>query len=49
MQPNPQEIADFLTFTGEILNGKRHFCEMPTSNFNTLLTDNYRGYQDYAN
>ena len=26
MQPNPQETADFVTFTEEILNGKLHFC-----------------------
>ena len=25
MWPNPQETADLLTFTGEILNGKFHF------------------------
>ena len=25
MGPNPQEIADLVTFTGEILNGKLHF------------------------
>ena len=26
MWPNPQEIADLVTFTEEILNGKLHFC-----------------------
>ena len=25
MWPNPQEIVDSVTFTGEILNGKLHF------------------------
>ena len=25
MGPNPQEIADLITFTKEILNGKLHF------------------------
>ena len=25
MWPNPQETADFVTFTEEILNGKLHF------------------------
>ena len=25
MQPNPQETADLVTFTEEILNGKLHF------------------------
>ena len=25
MWPNPQETADLVTFTGEILNGKLHF------------------------
>ena len=25
MGPNPQEIADLVTFTKEILNGKLHF------------------------
>ena len=25
MWPNPQEIADLVTFTKEILNGKLHF------------------------
>ena len=25
MWPNPQETADFVTFTGEMLNGKLHF------------------------
>ena len=26
MWPNPQETADLVTFTEEILNGKLHFC-----------------------
>ena len=26
MWPNPQENVDLVTFTGEILNGKFHFC-----------------------
>ena len=26
MWPNPQETADSVTFTEEILNGKLHFC-----------------------
>ena len=25
MLPNPQEAADFVTFTEEVLNGKLHF------------------------
>ena len=25
MRPNPQETADFVTYTEEILNGKLHF------------------------
>ena len=25
MRPNPQETADLLTFTEEVLNGKLHF------------------------
>ena len=28
MWPNPQETADFVTFTEEILNRKLHFCAM---------------------
>ena len=27
MWPNPQETADLVTFTGEILNGKRSFVK----------------------
>ena len=34
MWPNPQETADFVTFTEEILNGKLHFL---CSSFNSLL------------
>ena len=26
MWPNPQETADLITFTEEILNGKLHVC-----------------------
>ena len=26
MRPNPQETADLVIFTEEILNGKLHFC-----------------------
>ena len=26
MWPNPQESADMVAFTEEILNGKLHFC-----------------------
>ena len=26
MWPNPQETANLVTFTEEILNGKLHFC-----------------------
>ena len=26
MWPNPQDTADLVTFTEEILNGKLHFC-----------------------
>ena len=30
MEPNPQETADLVTFTEEILNGKLHFlCNAP--------------------
>ena len=33
MSPNPQETADLVTFTEEILNGKLHFlCSDKTSN-----------------
>ena len=31
MRPNPQETADLVTFTEEILNGKLHFlCSVST-------------------
>ena len=30
-EPNPQEIADLVTFTGEIRNGKLHFCAVSES------------------
>ena len=30
MKPNPQETADMVTFTEEILSGKLHFlCSVP--------------------
>ena len=32
MSPNPQETADLVTFTEEILNGKLHFCAVLQSN-----------------
>ena len=36
MLPNPQEKADLVTFTEEILNGKLHFfvqCVFPSVSF----------------
>ena len=33
MWPNPQETADWVTFTEEILNGKRHFLCRDTTDF----------------
>ena len=33
MWPNPQETADSVTFTGEILNGKLHFCAVYGDSF----------------
>ena len=35
---NPQETADLVTFTEEILNGKLHFCAMFP---NLSLSQNY--------
>ena len=46
MRPNPQETADLVTFTEEILNGKLHFLcsdekQTTPSNHNTLyMTSN---------
>ena len=43
MWPNPQFIADLVTFTQEILNGKLHFlCSESQSAINTL-SQNSRG------
>ena len=45
MWPNPQETADLVTFTEEILNGKLHFlCSVICNNSNnnrkkTMLTN----------
>ena len=33
MWPNPQETADLVTFTEEILNGKLHFLCRDTKDF----------------
>ena len=32
MRPNPQETANLVTFTKEILNGKLHFCAVCEGN-----------------
>ena len=38
MRPNPQESADLVTFTEEILNGKLHFlCSVE---YNTVTSKN---------
>ena len=54
MWPNPQEVADLVTFTKEILNGKHHFlcsvtmifCLASVQDFLllTLLTANYPNF-----
>ena len=38
MWPNPQETADLVTFTEEILNGKLHFLCSVVSGFEPLAT-----------
>ena len=38
MLPNPQETADLVTFTEEILNGKLHFCAV----YSVVLISNLR-------
>ena len=40
MWPNPQETADLVTFTEEILNGKLHFLCIPPS-------IRYKDYENY--
>ena len=41
MWPNPQETADLVTFTEEILNGKPHFfCSVPS--LDMILTDHHQ-------
>ena len=37
MRPNPQEIADLVIFTEEILNGKLHFLWSTSSKFILLI------------
>ena len=37
MSPNPQETADLVTVTGEILNGKLHFLRETNLLFLSLL------------
>ena len=38
MRPNPQESADLVTFTEEILNGKLHFlCSVKYQMFDRIL------------
>ena len=54
MWPNPQEVADLVTFTKEIINGKHHFlcsvtmifCLASVQDFLllTLLTANYPNF-----
>ena len=39
MQPNPQETADLVTFTEEILNGKLHFLCSDKINIKVILPD----------
>ena len=42
MWPNPQESADMVAFTEEILNGKLHFCEVqPAALLNNELFHRY--------
>ena len=36
MWPNPQETADLVTFTEEILDGKRHFFLVEDKFFDTI-------------
>ena len=38
MPPNPQEIADLVTFTEETFNGKRHFLWGENTYFNSKTT-----------
>ena len=36
MWPNPHETADLVTVTGEIFNGKLHFCAVSDQWFGKL-------------
>ena len=41
MWPNPQETADLVTFTEEILDGKLHFlCSEDCENYELFLRGN---------
>ena len=55
MQPNPQETADLITFTEEILNGKLYFlCNVndevePVKTFSsTIALTQKKKYQDHT-
>ena len=48
MWPNPQFPADLVTFTGEILNGKLHFCAVRFVLFWTYFNI-YEVSQTFAN
>ena len=39
MWPNPQETADLVTFTEEILNEKLHFCAVHLKEFTLMFHD----------
>ena len=50
MWPNPQQIADFVTFTEEILNVKLHFfvhwARLPLQNLNFILyISNFKSFE----
>ena len=41
MRPNPQEIADLVTLTEEILNRKIHFCAVFLGNYLIFLFNSH--------
>ena len=43
MCPNPQETADLVTFTEEILNGKLYFLCSVVSPFDSKIVDDFIG------
>ena len=45
MWPNPQFLADLVTFTGEILNGKLHFLCCDFYSIECMLTSVSRANQ----